>query len=73
MPIIYLSDVDSHALSDVAAFFSREKLVNPALNGADIRIERGDYTCVEGADAVVGAVLVADVHRIINTLAGRVD
>lgn len=62
---IFLSDTDAHAQHEVVAFIEREALANPALNGADIRIERGDYTCVDGADELIGAQVMADVQRII--------
>ena len=74
MPItIYLSDTDAHAQSEVAAFIERAALTSPNLNRADIRIERGDYTCVDGADALIGAQLLADVRHVIDTITGRVD
>ena len=70
---IYLSDTDAHAQKEVAAFIEREVFINPNLACADIRIERGDYTFVDGADALIGAQLLAEVYRIINTLAGRTE
>lgn len=74
MPItIYLSDTDAHAQSEVASFIERETFITPNLSGADIRIERGDYTWVDGADALIGAQLLADVRHAIDTITGRVD
>jgi len=70
---IYLSDTDAHAESAVASFIERETFINPNISGADIRLERGDYTCVDGADALIGAQLLADVRHVINTITGRVD
>lgn len=63
---IFLSDTDAQARPEVAAFIEREMLYNPKLSGAAIRVERGDYTFVDGADEIIGAQVLADVQRIIT-------
>lgn len=65
--IITLSDDTSLAAeSAIRVYIDREMQINPALNGADILIERGDYTSVDGADEMIGAQVLADVQRIIT-------
>ena len=60
------ADVSAAAESGIRAYLDRAVIENPALNGADIKIARGDYISVDGADELVGAQLLADVHRIIT-------
>lgn len=65
--IITLSeDTSADAEAGIRAYLDLAIIENPALNGVDISIERGDYTCVDGADELIGAQVLADVQRIIT-------
>lgn len=61
----------AHNVSD-AALARIESVVENTLNydcnwnGANIEIERDDFTCVECTDAVAGAQLLSQVNRAID-------
>ena len=59
-------DVSETAEFVIRAYLEREVIENPSLNGVEISIIRDDYIAIEGADEIIGAQLLAQIHRIIT-------
>lgn len=60
------ANVSAEAFARVQALAVETEKTDPNWNGADIRVERGDFTCVEGADELAGAVLLKSVFHAID-------
>lgn len=60
---VELSDADWQHAQAVRELCKQAALRTPSLNGADIRVVRGDHTCVDGPE-LIGAELLADVQNI---------
>jgi len=59
-------DVSEAAETAIRAYPDRAVIENPSLNGAEIALIRGDYISIDEADEIVGAQLLAAVHRIVT-------
>jgi len=55
---ITLCEEDAHLTDAVRKAAEREELTNPNLNGYEIVVEEGDFTCVDGPDELVGVALL---------------
>lgn len=60
----------SHSVSDdkkreVEKMAQDEVLRNPNFNGAEIEVNRDEFTCVEDSDEVRGSILLSKVNAII--------
>ena len=64
MVTITLSESDAKHFENVRLLAEGAVLTDPNLNGAKIVVEVGDNTCVDGADELVGAALLARVKAI---------
>ena len=60
------ANISAEAFARVQALAAETEKTNPNWNGADIRVERGDFTCVEDADELAGSALLHAVHRAID-------
>jgi len=65
---ITLSAADSHALETVRAAVTDLALRDPDFNGANIRVERGSHTAVDGPDELAGARLLAYVVHALEPI-----
>ncbi len=66
MITIRLDSYDCQHITAIRSFCANEVRRNPNLNGAKIRVKSGRYTCVDGADELVGAQLLASVRGLIE-------
>ena len=56
----------AEAFARVEALAAETVLRNVNWNGATLRVERGEFTCIDGADEIAGAALLNDVYRAID-------
>lgn len=67
MTTIQLSyDTPAAAVARVEAMLNDVALRDPNWNGADFRVERGDYTCIVDDDSYQAAALLRSVFETID-------
>lgn len=69
MTVVKIShEVPADAVARVRSLLDLVEMREPSFNGADIRIERDDFTCVECDDQIAGADLLQRVYAAIDGL-----
>jgi hypothetical protein len=61
------SSEPENAVARVKTLLEETAVYDPNWNGAEFKIERGAFTCIECADEVNGAVLLGAINRALRT------
>lgn len=59
-------EVPAETVEKVSAFLTDTALRDPNWNGANFRIKRDDFTCIDGCDEYAGAALLNSIQKIIS-------
>lgn len=59
-------DVPAAAVARVESLLAEVAATDPNWNGADFKIERDDFTCIDARDEIAGAALLSRVFNAID-------